>query len=177
MILLDAPWIEDMKIVKFLQPWTILRFFVFCTKRFHSGLVCSVRICRINVFSLVRSWSLTFSVLFTENFFKACSIFFQYRYSSETPFSNPLRYEENQEDFERDSQCTYLIYSYVMVEDTTDMVLSSLISMISVSSLQSLNAGYIAVQVSRRNYVTQWLQIIMKNNNMVNIYPKGTKIK
>ena len=41
MIILDGPWIEDMKIQIFLQIWITLNVFVFWTKRFHSGLVCN----------------------------------------------------------------------------------------------------------------------------------------
>ena len=37
--ILDTSWMEDTKIVKFLEIWTTLTFFVFWTKRFHSGLV------------------------------------------------------------------------------------------------------------------------------------------
>ena len=43
MIILDAPWIEDINKIKLLQIWTFLTFFVFWTKRFQSGLVCTAR--------------------------------------------------------------------------------------------------------------------------------------
>ena len=49
MIILDAPWIEDINKVKLLQIWTFFTFFVFWTKRVQSGLVCMVRMDRYDI--------------------------------------------------------------------------------------------------------------------------------
>ena len=60
-----------------------------------------------------------------------------------------------------------MIYAYVMMEDTNDILLGNLINMISHSSMELLNAGYIAVKNSRQTFVTRWLQTIMQNDLMV----------
>ena len=82
-------------------------------------------------------------------------------------FQDIFVYDTKEGAKEKDTQCTFLVYIYVAIQETYGTVLTSLINMVATSDISILQEGYLSVRNEKQAMLEEWLKSIFENKNMV----------